>query len=52
MGHAFSVVGYTEDAFILRNSWGETWGKQGYCHFPFADFGQQWEIWSVLFNDS
>ena len=25
-GHAMTVVGYTEDSFIIRNSWGEEWG--------------------------
>lgn len=25
-GHAFAVVGYTEDGFIVQNSWGTGWG--------------------------
>ena len=29
-GHAICVVGYTADRFIIRNSWGLTWGKQGF----------------------
>jgi C1A family cysteine protease len=30
-GHAVCVVGYTKDGrFILRNSWGTTWGDKGF----------------------
>ena len=25
-GHALSIVGYTKNHFIVRNSWGSTWG--------------------------
>ncbi len=24
--HAFAIVGYTPDGFLVQNSWGETWG--------------------------
>ena len=29
-GHAVTVVGYTPDRFIIRNSWGTTWGDAGF----------------------
>lgn len=30
-GHAAAIVGYTKSGnYIVRNSWGETWGKQGF----------------------
>jgi hypothetical protein len=29
-GHAVCLVGYTEDYFIVRNSWGVEWGDQGF----------------------
>ena len=29
-GHAVALVGYTPDRFIVRNSWGTTWGDKGY----------------------
>lgn len=32
-GHAICVVGYTKDKrFIIRNSWGTTWGDKGYAY--------------------
>jgi len=37
-GHAVVAVGYDTAAerFIVRNSWGTTWGMRGYCTMPFA----------------
>lgn len=29
-GHAVCVVGYTADRFIIRNSWGTSWGDKGF----------------------
>jgi C1A family cysteine protease len=29
-GHAVCIVGYTPDGFIIRNSWGTTWGDKGF----------------------
>ncbi|MBI3480602.1 MAG: C1 family peptidase [Nitrosomonadales bacterium] len=32
-GHAIAIVGYTADKrFIVRNSWGTTWGDQGFAY--------------------
>ncbi|MDX6534963.1 MAG: hypothetical protein QOF68_2707 [Gaiellales bacterium] len=31
-GHAVALVGYTSDRFIVRNSWGEGWGDDGFGH--------------------
>ena len=31
-GHAICLVGYTEDYFIVRNSWGRSWGHGGYAY--------------------
>ena len=28
--HAVVLVGYDSDHYILRNSWSDTWGEQGY----------------------
>jgi hypothetical protein len=38
-GHAVALVGYTQDHFIVRNSWGvSTWGDKGfaYASYPYA----------------
>ena len=29
-GHAIALVGYTQDHFIVRNSWGSSWGDGGF----------------------
>lgn len=36
--HAMLCVGYSDpdQVFIVRNSWGKTWGDQGYCYIPYA----------------
>jgi KDEL-tailed cysteine endopeptidase len=30
LNHAVQLVGYNETYWILRNSWGITWGEEGY----------------------
>lgn len=37
-GHAMEIVGYDTkvDCFIVRNSWGPTWGIEGYCCIPMS----------------
>lgn len=36
-GHAICAVGYdlNKKIFIVRNSWGESWGDKGYFYLPF-----------------
>jgi len=36
-GHAMLCVGYSDadKVFIVRNSWGESWGDRGYCYIPY-----------------
>jgi papain like protease len=34
--HAMLIVGYTGNFYIVKNSWGEKWGDQGYCYIPKA----------------
>jgi len=33
-GHAMLIVGFDDKNFIVRNSWGEGWGENGYCYIP------------------
>ena len=35
-GHAVCLVGYTQDQFIVRNSWGANWGDQGFAYASIA----------------
>ena len=36
--HAMVVVGYSDDTkfFVVRNSWGEQFGENGYCYIPYS----------------
>lgn len=36
--HAMVVVGYSDDTkfFLVRNSWGEHFGDNGYCYIPYS----------------
>lgn len=52
IGHAALAVGYSdqEEAFLIQNSYGETWGKKGYGWLPY-DFvlqGLATDWWSLL----
>lgn len=51
-GHAMTVVGYNNEGFILRNSWGIKWGDKGYCYYPYYDFGHHWEIWTTFDDET
>lgn len=48
--HAMAIVGYDDfkQSFIIRNSWGKNWGENGYCYFPYTDWGCQWEVWTTI----
>jgi len=37
-GHAFAIVGYTRDGFIVQNSWGAAWGRGGFAMLPYEDW--------------
>ena len=47
-GHAISIVGYNDEGFIIRNSWGEEFGDNGYVILPYDDFDLLMEIWTVI----
>lgn len=38
-GHAVSIIGYDDSlqAFIIRNSWGESWGENGFAYISYED---------------
>ncbi len=43
-GHAFAIIGYDADGFIVQNSWGEDWGgylgTPGVGHWSYEDWAQ------------
>jgi hypothetical protein len=40
--HAMTIVGYDDElwdgCFIVANSWGTSWGDNGYCYIQYEDF--------------
>lgn len=51
-GHAVLAVGYSQISrrFIVRNSWGTSWGRKGYFSLPFdylADRNLSDDMWTV-----
>ena len=37
-GHAFCIVGYNADGFIIQNSWGDRWGYKGFAILRYNDW--------------
>ncbi len=46
--HAIAIVGYDSEGFIIRNSWGKSFGKNGYTTIPYEDFSKFVEIWTIV----
>jgi C1A family cysteine protease len=51
-GHAVLAVGYidAEQMFLVRNSWGPTWGRKGYFKMPYAyltDADLSDDLWTI-----
>lgn len=51
-GHAMCAVGWNEEGFILRNSWGKEWNGDGYTIFPYSDWGMHGEVWTLIDDES
>lgn len=57
-GHAMEIVGYDDDirttngqgAFLIKNSWGATYGLKGYIWLPYSHFShyEGWDAWRTL----
>ena len=37
-GHAFALVAYDAEGFWLQNSWGKSWGYEGFAHIAYDDW--------------
>lgn len=46
--HAISIVGYDKDGFIIRNSWGRSFGDDGYTTIPYEELNKFVEIWTIV----
>lgn len=40
-GHAVLLCGYSDAGWLIRNSWGASWGAQGYCTMPYG-YEEHW----------
>ena len=53
-GHAMCIVGYDDNlnngSFIVRNSWGESWGDKGYCYIPYEMINDIMDAWTVKYG--
>ena len=46
--HAISIVGYDEEGFIIRNSWGRGFCDLGYAKMSYEDFDKFLELWTFI----
>jgi hypothetical protein len=46
-GHAALVVGYDARGWLIRNSWGESWGDGGYAIMPYGYEKHWFEAWTA-----
>jgi len=52
-GHAVLIVGYddVEHAWIVKNSWGASWGEDGYFRILWGDSGMGGEVYLVDYEN-
>ncbi len=47
-GHAVALVGYTDEGFIVQNSWGPEWGAEGFALLPYDDWAlHATDVWAA-----
>lgn len=48
-GHAFALVGYKREGFIVQNSWGPDWGFHGFAVLRYDDWlANGFDAWAVV----
>ncbi|MBO5003765.1 MAG: C1 family peptidase [Clostridia bacterium] len=47
-GHCICIVGWNKEGFIIRNSWGSSWGNKGYTLISYDDFKYFLELWTII----
>jgi hypothetical protein len=46
--HAIAIVGYDKHGFIIRNSWGKSFGTNGYTTIKYEDAYRFVEMWTII----
>ena len=49
-GHAMLIVGFDDETecYIVRNSWGKSWGDNGYCYIPYDYLeNNSFDLWTI-----
>ena len=46
--HAISIIGYDEEGFFIRNSWGTSFGDRGYTKIKNSEINEMLELWTII----
>ncbi len=53
--HAIIIVGWEKDGWVIQNSWGKYWGKDGRLCIPFSEVSEKYlltdEVFELKFTD-
>lgn len=47
-GHCMCCVGWNKEGWIVQNSWGKSFGEDGYCYIPYEYPEAEW--WGIIIN--
>lgn len=48
-GHCITIIGYNKKGFIIRNSWGTSWGDKGHVVIPYDEYDDAvYEAWTTI----